>query len=278
MRPFDFNAGESGRRQTVVLLHSSAGSSRQWSALLERLGPRYDVRAVDFYGHGDHPAWNGTRPLTLADEAALVEPILREAGSVHLVGHSYGGAVAMKVAELHPQSVLSLVVYEPVLFNWLFQDEPDSPAALQVVEMADSMREQLLHGDAYAAAEQFIGYWAGPSAWLSMTGAKRDSTALRMRLVLAHFGALSGELFARLRLAGPLVPMLCLGGSDTAASARRIATMLWQAFPQAQHDTLDGLGHMGPITHPAAINARIDAFLDSVLLAERSGIALKTAA
>lgn len=155
----------------------------------------------------------------------------------------------------------SLVVYEPVLFNWLFRHEPDSPAAQQAIELADSMRERLERGDAYAAAEQFIGYWAGPTAWLRMSGAKRDSTALRMRSVLRHFGALSRETLARLRLAGPLVPMLCLGGSNTAASTRRIATLLRQAFPLAQHVTLDSLGHMGPITHPAAVNARIADFL-----------------
>jgi pimeloyl-ACP methyl ester carboxylesterase len=264
MNPFDFKAGEAAERHTVVLLHSSASSSRQWNALVELLRPRYNVRTVDFHGHGTQAAWHGARPLTLADEAALVEPILREVGSVHLVGHSYGGAVALKVAELHPRSMRSLVVYEPVLFNWLFRHEPDSSAALQVLEMADSMREQLLHGDAYAAAEQFIGYWAGPSAWLRMGGAKRDSTALRMRSVLAHFAALSRESLARLRLAGPLVPMLCLGGSDTAASTRRIAMLLRQAFPLAQHATLDGLGHMGPITHPDAVNARIAAFLSAL--------------
>ncbi len=56
MRPFDFNAGETSERQTVVLLHSSASSSRQWSALVELLGPRFDVRAVDLHGHGAQPA------------------------------------------------------------------------------------------------------------------------------------------------------------------------------------------------------------------------------
>lgn len=278
MKPFDFKAGETRPRETVVLLHSSAGSARQWSALIEQLGPNYDVRVLDFYGHGTRPAWNGTQPLTLADDAALVEPILREAGPVHLVGHSYGGAVALKVAELHPHSLSSLVVYEPVLFSWLFRHEPDSPAAQQAIELADSMREQLEHGDAYGAAEQFISYWGGPSAWLTMTGAKRDSTALRMRSVFAHFAALSGEPLARLRLGGPLVPMLCLGGSDTAVATRRIAMILRKAFPLAQHTTLDGLGHMGPITHPAAVNARIGGFLDTMVVAKRSEIPLKAAA
>ncbi len=136
-----FNAAAA--RETVVLLHSSGSSSRQWSALIERLSPRYDVRAVDLHGHGAQPAWPGRQPLALADEVTLVEPILREAGPVHLVGHSYGGAVALKVAELHPQSVRSLVAYEPVLFRWLCDADPDSDAAREVIEVAEAIREAL---------------------------------------------------------------------------------------------------------------------------------------
>lgn len=40
--------------------------------------------------------------------------------------------------------------------------------------------------------------------------------------------------------------------------------LLRQAFPLAQHAMLDGLGHMGPITHPDAVNARIAAFLKAL--------------
>jgi len=237
MKPFDFTAGEAAERHTVVLLHSSASSSRQWNALAELLRPRYDVRTVDFHGHGTRAAWHGARPLTLADEVALVEPILQEAGSVHLVGHSYGGAVALKLVDLHPQSVRSLVVYEPVLFNWLFRHEPDSPAAQQAIELADSMRERLERGDAYAAAEQFIGYWAGPSAWLRMGGAKRDSTALRMRSVLAHFGALSANLSrdcvspdrsCRCCALAAVTPLHQRGGSPHCCGRR----FLWRSTPR----------------------------------------------
>ena len=134
-----------------MLLHSSGSSSRQWSGLIELLSPRYDVRAVDLHGHGAQPAWPDRQPLALADEVTLVEPILREAGPVHLVGHSCGGVVALKVAELHPQSVRSLVAYEPVLFRWLFDADPDSDAAREVIEVAEgdtpgTARPQLSQG------------------------------------------------------------------------------------------------------------------------------------
>ena len=130
MTPFELRAGRApARRATVVLLHSSAGASRQWSALAERLAARFDVRTVDFHGHGGRPAWSGAKPLTLADDVALVEPILKAAGPVHLVGHSYGGAVALKAAALYPSAVASVAAYEPVLFRWLFEAAPDSRAA-----------------------------------------------------------------------------------------------------------------------------------------------------
>ncbi len=201
MKPFDFNAGEAAERQTVVLLHSSASSSRQWSALVELLGPRFDVRAVDLHGHGAQPEWHGAQSLSLADEVALVEPILRETGSVHLVGHSYGGAVALKIAEMHPQWVRSLVVYEPVLFHWLFADDPASHAAREVVEMSDAMACFVAQGDDHAAAAVFVNYWSGAGTWEQLQPSRQNAIAARMRSVHPHFGALYREEFARARSA-----------------------------------------------------------------------------
>src|SRR5262245_38099637 len=65
-----------GAGEPVVCLHSSASSSAQWRPLIERLSGRFRMLAVDLYGSGRSPAWPGERPLSLADEVALLEPIL----------------------------------------------------------------------------------------------------------------------------------------------------------------------------------------------------------
>lgn len=257
----DFDVGAA--RETVVLLHSSGSSSRQWSALIGRLSPYYDVRAVDLHGHGAQPAWPGRPSLTLADEVTLVEPILREVGTVHLVGHSYGGAVALKVAELHPQSVRSLVAYEPVLFRWLYDADPDSDAAREVIEVAAAMR-RALHARSYrGAARPFVDYWAGTGAWDAMPEPRRQTIAARMGSVLPHFDALLNDD----RIAAVLhridAPMLLLTGASTVASTRRIGEMLRAALPRAEHVLLPGMGHMGPITHADAVNGCIAGFLQS---------------
>ena len=61
---------------SVVCLHASGSSSRQWNALGERIGHRARVVALDFYGHGEAPTWNQARALTLRDEASRVMRVL----------------------------------------------------------------------------------------------------------------------------------------------------------------------------------------------------------
>jgi pimeloyl-ACP methyl ester carboxylesterase len=253
-----------GARQqpAVVLLHSSGGSARQWTALAERLQPRFHVHAVDLHGHGTQAGWSESRRLALADEVALVEPILQAAGCVHLVGHSYGGAVALKLAELHPEAVLSLVAYEPVLMGWLFNH-----VAAEIVDlsaMARDFGQRIAAGDESGAAARFLGYWSGPEAWTRLPAERQQAVAARIAAVAPHFHALFTAEISPRRLRRVNAPMLFLSGGDTAASARRMAALLRRELPDAVHETLAGLGHMGPVTHAAAVNLRIEAFLRSV--------------
>ena len=53
------------------------------------------------------------------------------------------------------------------------------------------------------------------------------------------------------------MPVLCLAGGRSTAAALRIAGLLRSLLPGAQHETLAGLGHMGPITHAPLVNDRL---------------------
>lgn len=247
---------------TVVLLHSSASSSRQWDALAHALGARFRVRAIDFHGHGDRPPWRVDVPLTLADDAAPVRSLLAD-GGVHLVGHSYGAAVALKLAVEHPQWVRSVVAYEPVLFR-LLADE-DANEALRAWLLAARVHAQLARGDECAAARAFTDYWCGQGAWLAMPPQRRQSIAQRMAAVDRQFEAVFGEpMLASTGLAALRMPMLFLSGARTVPPAHRIAERLRKALPRAQHAVVPHAGHLGPISHAGEVNARIAAFLQDV--------------
>ena len=170
-------------RESVVLLHSSAASARQWDELAERLRPRFEVHAIDLYGHGRQPPWSGDRPPTVHDEAALALPAIEAAGTVHLIGHSYGAAVALHLAAARPSQVRSLALYEALSFRLLAEDDPHGAAAHEVFGLAGLIRRLATEGHTEAAAERFVDYWSGGPVWARMPPERQRAIASRMPVV-----------------------------------------------------------------------------------------------
>ena len=253
---------ESGTGPAVVCLHANASSSSQWRALMERLAPRHRVLAPDSHGAGKGPSWPADRPLELTDEVALLEPIFARAGApFSLVGHSYGGAVALLAAARQPQRVRALVLYEPTLFSLVdaaFARPNDADGIRDAVERANAA---LLAGDRGAAAEHFIDFWMGAGAWRATSAARQ----LVIEAAIVNVQGWGRALFSEptpLRAFGALsMPVLLMAGQDSPASARAVTRLLTNTFPHLETVEFEGVGHMGPVTHPELINASIDDFL-----------------
>ncbi|MGH8591064.1 MAG: alpha/beta fold hydrolase [Gammaproteobacteria bacterium] len=100
-----------GERPTVIGLHAAAGSAKQWQSLAERLRLSYRVLAPNLHAHATRHGPG--EPLSLDAEAALIEPRLDAFhGPVYLVGHDYGAAVAMKLAQRRRDCIAGLVLYD----------------------------------------------------------------------------------------------------------------------------------------------------------------------
>lgn len=90
---------EAGSGPGVVCIHSNASSSGQWRALMDLLAPRFHILAADTYGAGKSPPWPRERKVSLRDEVELLDPVFARAGErFSLVGHSYGGGIALIAA------------------------------------------------------------------------------------------------------------------------------------------------------------------------------------
>ncbi len=248
----------------VVMLHSSGASSRQWQALAGVLQPHHEVHAVDLYGHGTREGWPGPAPMSLADEAGPVERLLEQLGGAHLIGHSYGAAVALELASRRPALVRSLVAYEPVLFCLLLGDALSRREVQTAIIAAGAMHQRMAQGQPEAAAQHFVDFWSGPGTWATLPVEPQQGAAARMPSVMQQFGALFGDPLALADLARLRMPALLCTGGRTVPVARRIVQLVRGAMPGAQHETFDPMGHMGPVTHAALFNRRVAEFLQGL--------------
>ncbi len=242
-------------------MHANASSSGQWRGLMERLAPRFHVLAPDSYGAGKSPPWpEGT--VGLADEAALLEPAFEAAGERFvLVGHSYGGAVALVAAAQRPARVRALVLYEPTLFALVDRAQRPPNQADGIRDTVHRAGAELAAGRPAAAAECFIDYWMGPGSFASMPAARRAP-------ILASIVNLCGWGRALLEEPTPLeafaaldMPVLYMTGVRSPASGLAVARLLTRTLRNVQLVEFPELGHMGPVTHPDLVNEKIADFI-----------------
>ena len=254
---------EAGSGPGVVCLHSNASSSGQWRALMETLSPKFRVLAADSYGAGKSPPWPADRTIWLRDEAALLEPVFKRAGErFSIVGHSYGAGIALIAALAHPERVRALVLYEPTLFSLVDAQSPRPNDVDGIREVAERGVEAIRAGDPAAAARGFIDFWMGGRVWDKMPPDRQAP-------IIASCLNMGGWANALLREPTPLeafsridVPVLYMVGTRSPLSSRAVARVLTKVLPRVEVAELDGLGHMGPVTHPERVNEVIARFLE----------------
>lgn len=230
---------------------------------MDRLAPTFRVIAVDLYGYGQSPVWPRLRPFSMDDELLLLEPVFRSAGErFHLVGHSYGGAIALKAALAHAGRIASLAIFEPVLFSILLAEDPEQPAAREIISVGDDTSAAVDGGELARAGQRFVDYWMGEGAWAATPEKRREPIANGMRKVRDEWRAIFTDRTPSAKLGELLVPTLLMTGSESPAASRGVARILASLLPGVTTVSVPGVGHMAPITHPDKINALIEGHLE----------------
>lgn len=163
-----------GPAGTAFVLHGILGSARNWRSFSRRLGrawPGWRLVLVDLRGHGDsHPA---TPPNTLAAAAADLDRLADRIGAPSVVvGHSFGGKVALTYARDYPASLEATWVLDAL------PGEDQQGAASDVAHVIRALRSIPLPIDRREDLKQLLldrGFSELLSGWMTTNLRRADA-------------------------------------------------------------------------------------------------------
>lgn len=265
-------AGREGRRifyevrgsggDPTALIHGSWVDHHTWDVALPLLARSLEVIAYDRCGHGASPA--GARPHPVADDASDLAAVLHDANlfPAHLVAHSYGGAVALRLAIDRPELVRSITIHEPPFYGLLRRDPIRAAEGELVAAEIDQVKALVRSGDPTEAARRFSDRIAGePGAF------DRFPAAFRAQLV-AQAERWAEEFDDPMSYdpdPGPLqellIPVLLTTGDRSPPVLHRISALLARELRNVREQSLEDTGHVPQVTRPDLWVAVLGTFL-----------------
>jgi pimeloyl-ACP methyl ester carboxylesterase len=246
-----------GRGSTVVLLHGASGNHRDWTlGAFEAISRDHDTIAFDRPGLGQS-GWPGSEGTRLDVQARLLLGALDRLGvsRVILVGHSYGGSVALAWALVEPASVTGLMLLAAPSQVWpgglgLSTDLLASPVTGPLI--ASAIPAVLPGAVAEAAAARVFAPQAPPPGYVAHLGFDRVLRAQALRANALQLAALKDQI----RTMVPHYPALAIpvevlhGTSDSTVPLAIHSEPFAAQVAQARLTRLEGIGHM---PHHAAL-------------------------
>ncbi|MBT3372388.1 MAG: alpha/beta hydrolase [Rhodospirillaceae bacterium] len=255
-----------GQGAPVVLVHAATNHGGQWEQVRAAMAdctahaPDTCFRYVlpDLFNSGKTAAWPRPRMLTFDDEADIVLAVMAAIGApVHLAGHSYGGAVALRAAVRAGSAVRSLCLIEPGGCP-LLAAAGRREAYDEYVSVMAGFLSALDRGDPVTAWRDFLNYYRGsPDAWDSLdleTQAKILAKSESQRQVYA---AQMNNPTTLDELRALETETLIITGGQTTAPERGVCEVLESHVPNAVLHVIAGAGHPMPTSHPAQIAAAL---------------------
>nr|WP_272874396.1 alpha/beta hydrolase [Pseudaestuariivita rosea] len=233
------------------MIHCSLAHHGVWAGVMKALSDTHQMVAFDMPGHGRSGDWTG--PGDYQTETTRIAASFCD-GPVHLIGHSFGGTVALRLACEQPELVQRLSLIEPVFFA--AARAAGDPAYDLHVQRFQPFVQAMDTGDHDTAARVFMDMWGARMPWDAMPEKQRQYIIDRVPLIPLQGTAIEDDT-AGLLTSGVIealpMPVDLIDGGQSQPVVGAILRALAQRIPHARRTTIRDAGHMAPITHPKQI-------------------------
>lgn len=261
-------AGTPGN-EAILLIHGLAGSSKTWDATIDDLADDYDVIAPDLLGHGESAKPRGDYSLGAFASGLRDMLAMLDVASVTVVGHSFGGGVAMQLAYQYPHLIDRLVLVgsgglgrevSPLLRMLALPGaEYLMPLGIPgfIVDRASNVGRFL--GRKNIRSERLGELWRG---YASLAGAENRRAFVKTMRGVIEPGGQTVNATDRLYLAAR-VPMMIMWGDRDGVIPVEHGIRAHHAVENSRLEILSGVGHFPHVEAPEKFTASLLDFMSA---------------
>lgn len=257
MKNLLLNFSHQGQGEPLIIIHGLFGSSRNWKSLAKRFAEHYQVILIDLRNHGHSPFDSNMNYQLMVNDVFLV---MQQLGidSAHVLGHSMGGKVAMKLAQLHPGSVRSLVIADiaPLAYQHDYADILNAVIKLDLAQI--SSRHAADKALAKGIPDQRIRLFllqnivisAGKASWnINWQALNNNMSIITGYENIEHWQISSPSLFLR--------------GEESTYINQQAVELIKRHFNKVEFVTLENAGHWLHAEQPEAFYQAVFNFLNA---------------
>lgn len=233
---------------TLVLVPGSCSTGAAWRPVISALNGRFRCVTTSLLGYGGTTERRTARDASIVHEAEIVELVARKAGGpIHLVGHSFGGLVALMVALRNQVALTSLVIVEAPAVEVLRQcNEVGHYRAFRTMTGAYFAAVQMGNKEAISS---MIDFYGGPGTYASWPPRVRAYAVETTPVNILDWASAYTFPLPLESLAAVAIPTLVMWGGASHPAAQRANALLSERIARATPAVIEGATHFMISSH-----------------------------
>ena len=240
---------ECGTGPTIVLVPGSCSTGAAWRPVIATWNGQFRCVTTSLLGYGGTVERRTAADPDISHEAEILESVVRKAGGrVHLVGHSFGGLVALAVALRNRVPLASLVILEAPAPEVL-RDRGEHQHYRAFRQMTEAYFAAFDGGNAEAIAAM-IDFYGGAGTYASWPPRVRAYAVETTPVNILDWASAYGFALPAKSLATVQIPALVIRGEASHPAVQRANALLGESMGNAALATIDTAAHFMIATHP----------------------------
>jgi pimeloyl-ACP methyl ester carboxylesterase len=240
---------ECGTGPTIVLVPGSCSTGAAWRPVMATWSGQFRCVTTSLLGYGGTVERRTAADPGISHEAEILESVVRKAGNrVHLVGHSFGGLVALAVALRNRVPLASLVILEAPAPEVL-RDHGEHQHHRAFRQMTETYFAAFAGGNIEAIAAM-IDFYGGAGTYASWPPRVRAYAVETTPVNILDWASAYGFALPAKSLATVQIPALVIRGGSSHPAVQRANALLSESMGNAALVTMDTAAHFMIATHP----------------------------